>query len=128
MDYLNLITRVHEEPGLMGGNRITEYYVGEKFMIEISSRPVDPKSKADIVNMWYKKGWISKPIKQFLHVRTFFYDEKGNCCGWYNPTYTPDWKIDCAAFDYEDTMQNREAILRAAIRMREMDIRCGGKV
>ena len=121
------ISRVEEVPGLTGGYRRTLYHIGENFVIEISSRPVDRKTKRDPVNLWFKNKWIPHRIKQCLFVTTYFTDKDGMCYGWYNPTHklSEDGKrsvIDFS-FEYEDTKENREAILAEAISMWEFDIR-----
>lgn len=121
-DYLTLISRVEEYPHCIGGARRTMYHVGDRFMIEISSRVVS--GPHDIANLWYRKGYTRK-LNRVLTVNTYFYDVDGNCLGLYNPTVKVNGNrhvLDFDAFDYEDTEENRKAILRAAIRMREMDI------
>lgn len=124
VDYLKFISRVEEYPHCMGGARRTMYHVGDRFMIEISSRMVS--SPYDNANIWYRKGLVKRKLNRVLTVDTYFYDVDGNCWGLYNPTVKVDGSrhvLDFDAFDYEDTEENRNAILRAAIRMREMDIR-----
>ena len=69
-------------------------------------------SKSNLINTWYNKGWIKKPLKDYWSIEVYATDNEGLCWGRYNPQILPGGtKIN---FDYimEATDKNKEYLLR----------------
>ena len=124
---IRMITRIEEYDSGRGFRR-TQYYVGdgEKFLIEINSHPVERNNKHECANIWFKKKWIPRRLNQMISAHTYF-TEDNMCRGWYNPTCKRSEdggrQVVDFSWDYEDTMENRIAILAAAISMYTLDIK-----
>lgn len=84
--------------------------------IEIEFTKVENDYKGHLLNVWYKEGFIKEKLENYWNVEVYVYDEKGNCCGKYNPQILPHGtKIN---FDWilEATEENKEAILNEIIK------------
>lgn len=84
--------------------------------IEIEFTKIENDYKGHLINLWYKEGFIKEKLENYLHVVVYVYDEKGNCCGKYNPQIsTSGTKIN---FDWilNATKENKERILNEIIK------------
>ena len=84
--------------------------------IEIEFTKVENDYKGHLINLWYKEGFIKEKLENYWNVEVYVYDEKGNCCGMYNPQIsTSGTKIN---FDWilKATKENEERILNAIIK------------
>ena len=85
-------------------------------IIDVEFTKVENDNNENLINLWYKKGFIKEKLENYLHVEVYVYDEKGNCCRKYNPLILPHGtKIN---FDWilEATKENKERILNEIIK------------
>jgi hypothetical protein len=61
------------------------YHIGDNFIVEVSTSKND-HSRHSLAKHWKKHGYTTKEFETWLNVSTYYYDEKGNCYGYYNPT------------------------------------------
>ena len=104
-------------------NRRVFFYVGsdERFVIEMVICYHDLNNKHDLMNIWKSLGYIDKAYDTHINITTYYCDVNGNWWGYYNPTYTPDHKIDFnKVLPYSP--ENAAMLIAEAIRMEEMDI------
>lgn len=94
------------------------YYVNNDFIIEITHCDANLQDKSSLMNLWYKNGYITKKLNNYLVVNTYYTTENG-CFGKYNITtkLTKDRKREVINFDYllEDTEENRKLLLNKCI-------------
>lgn len=114
--YLQFITSVEE----MGGTR-TRYHVGNNFIIDVGTCEHDLKNKNDLMNLWYKAGYIIQKLPTHIVIDTYYTDTNGICRNYYNITHTTDHKIN---FNYicEAKKENINLLVAECIRMYEMNI------
>lgn len=83
---------------------------GELIQFEITKITNDGR-KSNLINTWYKKGWINAPLKNYWSVQTYITDKKGNCLERYNPQILPGTTKLNFKWILEATEENKEKIL-----------------
>lgn len=104
---------------ITGNRTYTEQVDGGELVIEIRTAKADPKSKADLMSMWVKRGCLPEFINEYLVVDTYFYDESGRCWGYYNPTEKRGGAGRVIDFDWmlEATPENEARVVAECLRM-----------
>lgn len=115
--YMQYVTEIEER----AGGRRRFYYVGDRFLVEVSICEHDPASPSDLMNVWKKHGYITAVLPSHLSVSTYYTDEAGNCWGRYNITEktSEDGKRRVVNFDYlkEATPENERELVAECIRL-----------
>lgn len=83
---------------------------GELIQFEITKITNDG-SKYNLINIWYKKGLIKKPLKDYWSVQTYVTDKKGNCLERYNPQILPGTTKLNFKWILEATEENKQEII-----------------
>lgn len=104
---------------ITGNRTYTEQVDGGELVIEIRTAKANPKSKADLMSMWVKRGRLPEFINEYLVVDTYFYDENGRCWGYYNPTEKRGGYGRVLDFDWmlPATPENEARIVAECLRM-----------
>lgn len=91
----------------------------ENIVIEISECNSDFKDKKSLAYLWYKNGYTDKKLTNYLSVKTYCRDKKGNCLGKYNPQTKKEGKRNVINFDWmlENTKENKEKLINEVIRL-----------
>ena len=80
----------------------------------------------DLMTLWKRNGWIKKELDTYIHIQTWYIDEKRRFLSKYNVTVKRDTKTnrDIINFDYlkEWTEENIIDIVIACLNMRENGI------
>lgn len=88
---------------------------GERIIAEIGHYDYEGQPY-EVPYLWYKNGTTKEIMQSFITVRTYVYDDQGNCYERYNPTVKKN--SNHLDFDWilENTEENREKILKEIIR------------
>lgn len=111
---------------ITGNRTYTEQVDGGELVIEIRTAKADPKSKADLMSRWVKRGYLPEFINEYLVVDTYFYDENGRCWGYYNPTEKRGGAGRVIDFDWmlEATPENEARVVAECLRMAAEGVTC----
>lgn len=104
---------------ITGKRTYSENVNGGELVIEIRTHKTDMRRRSDLMRIWVDRGYLAKPIRRYLHVDTYFYDEDGRCCGYYNPTEKRGGLGRVIDFDWmlEATPENESRLVAECLRM-----------
>lgn len=83
---------------------------GEIIQCEITKITNDGR-KSNLINIWYEKGWIKKPLNDYWSIEVYATDKKGFCWGRYNPQILPGTTKLNFKWILEATEENKAKIL-----------------
>lgn len=104
---------------ITGKRTYSENVNGGELVIEIRTRKTDMRRRGDLMRTWVQRGHLAEPIKRYLQVDTYFYDENGRCWGYYNPTEKRGGLGRVIDFEWmlEATPENEARIVAECLRM-----------